>query len=175
MGGRQGGDNAGAGRLTRGAVARMLGVSVATVRRHEGATLHPVQGADGVWYFDPADVEAARGLLSPRKRPVDATPEDVGGLAAQVFPLFARGDSFADVVIATRLAPSTVRTLHGEWRLGFRQLKPSDPLQEDEGEEDVTAAERTMDERELAGWEEKMRALEREQARLDRLERRRRR
>lgn len=173
MGGRQGEGSAGARRLTRGAVARTLGISVATVRRHEGSTLHPTQGADGVWYFDPADVEAARDLLAPRKRPAEAAADDLGNLAARVFPLFARGDSFADVVIATKLAPSTVRALHEEWRLGFRRAKPPDPAPDDEDAEDVTAADRAVDERALSDWEEKMRALEREQARLDRLDRRR--
>jgi hypothetical protein len=156
----------------------MLGISVATVRRHEGGALHPVLGADGVRYFDPADVEAARGLLSPRKRPARTAQEDIGSLAARVFPLFARGDSFTDVVITTRLAPSTVRTLHEEWRHGFRGPKPALATVEDQGDddnEDVPAAERARDERALSEWEEKMRALEREQAQLDRLDRRRRR
>src|SRR5438477_12592565 len=47
------------GRLTRSQVARRLGVSVTTLRRMEGAQLHPEKGPGGVRLFDVAEVEAA--------------------------------------------------------------------------------------------------------------------
>jgi hypothetical protein len=172
---RQGGRPAGAGWLTRTAAARKLGVSVATVRRREGTTLHPITDDKGVRRFDPAEVEVlGRESAQHDPAPTDA-PSEIGELAAQVFPLFARGDSFTDVVIATRLAPATIRALHQEWQLGYGS-RPSAPIEDDDSDaEDVTAAERARDERALAEWEKRMRAQQREHVRLDRIERRRRR
>ncbi len=43
--------------LTRSAVAKRLGKSIATVRRMEGVELHPVRDERGVNLFDPAEVE----------------------------------------------------------------------------------------------------------------------
>ena len=43
--------------MTRQAVAKRLGVSVASVRRMEGAQLHPTIGLDNVRRFDPVEVE----------------------------------------------------------------------------------------------------------------------
>lgn len=43
--------------MTRQQVARLLGKSVATVRRLEGVLLHPVEDGKGVWRFDPDEVE----------------------------------------------------------------------------------------------------------------------
>src|SRR5882724_5400885 len=45
--------------LTRSGVAKRLGKSIATVRRMEGAELHPIRGANGVHLFDPDEVDAA--------------------------------------------------------------------------------------------------------------------
>jgi hypothetical protein len=42
--------------LTRGQVAKQLGVSIAAVRRFEGVQLHP-EMRGGEWWFDPAEVE----------------------------------------------------------------------------------------------------------------------
>jgi septal ring factor EnvC (AmiA/AmiB activator) len=43
--------------MTRGQVAKRLGKSVATVRRMEGRELHPSRDRNGVFQFDPAEVE----------------------------------------------------------------------------------------------------------------------
>lgn len=62
-------------RLTRGRVARMLGVSISTVRRMEGVTLHPVVGPDGTRVFDRAIVEA---IARKPMRDVFKTPDRMG-------------------------------------------------------------------------------------------------
>ncbi|MEO8184208.1 MAG: hypothetical protein ABI895_35760 [Deltaproteobacteria bacterium] len=56
--------------LTRTQVARRLGKSLATVRRLEGAQLHPHVDANGVHRFEVREVELlARRLDAPRARP----------------------------------------------------------------------------------------------------------
>jgi hypothetical protein len=45
-------------RITRNEVARRLGCSIASVRRMEGAELHPATGEGDVRYFDPDEVAA---------------------------------------------------------------------------------------------------------------------
>jgi transposase-like protein len=47
--------------LTRRAVARRLGKSVAAIRAIEGALLHPSQGPNGVRLFDADEVERLAG------------------------------------------------------------------------------------------------------------------
>lgn len=55
--------------LTRSGVAKRLGKSLATVRRMEGAELHPTRGSNGVHLFDPDEVDAvARGETVDRSR-----------------------------------------------------------------------------------------------------------
>jgi hypothetical protein len=55
--------------LTRSQVARRLGKSLATVRRLEGAQLHPHVDVNGVHRFEAREVELlARRLHSPRAR-----------------------------------------------------------------------------------------------------------
>ena len=44
--------------MTRAQVAARIGASVATVRRHEGTSLHPHVDKDGTHRFDPAEVTA---------------------------------------------------------------------------------------------------------------------
>lgn len=44
--------------MTRGAVAKVLGKSIATVRRLEGVELFPRRDARGIYGFDPSEVVA---------------------------------------------------------------------------------------------------------------------
>jgi hypothetical protein len=63
-----------AGRLTRAQVAKALGISVAGVRRREGASLHPELGPKGEHLFAPAEVEAVREGLGGQPEAPEAEP-----------------------------------------------------------------------------------------------------
>lgn len=54
--------------LTRGKVAKQLGVSVATVRRLEGIEMHPRANADGHMVFSAGEVAAVAAVRGPPKR-----------------------------------------------------------------------------------------------------------
>jgi hypothetical protein len=161
--------------MTRAAVAGALGISVAAVRRLEGKVFHPVRAADGYWYFDPGEVEAARPKVSPsRKRhaPAPSHPRGSsdGELAARLFPLFERGASFDEVVEQARVSPAAVRALFWEWRQGYgRPVAPAAPGDDDDDDDALGTED---DERSFAAWEAEVCALDREQARIDRLARR---
>jgi len=59
-----------AGSLTRATqVAKLLGISLTTVRRKEGKTLHPRQGAKGEHLFYAAEVEAERQRMLAEGHP----------------------------------------------------------------------------------------------------------
>lgn len=160
--------------MTRAAVAGALGISIGKVRRLEGDVLHPVKADDGYWYFDAQDVEAARPKVvrlrsrrcaapAPRGAPVD------GELAARLFPLFDRGATFDQVIQQTQVSPATVRALYWEWRQGYRQPAPATTARTaDDGEGDDVAVG-DEDEAAFAAWEAEVRALDRDQARIDRL------
>ena len=91
--------------------ARRLGVSVATIRRYEGSRLHPRQGEDGVWRFNPEEVDA----LADQPRSHRSAPRDEGQAAARAFFLFGRGRDLREIVIDTKLHPRVVRELYAEW------------------------------------------------------------
>ena len=173
MGEDRGGNPAAAGGMTRADVADSLGVSVATVRRLEGKTLHPTRASDGHWCFDSREVEAVRPAVArgenaaPPAKPAARGPVD-GELAARLFPLFERGASFDAVVRETHASPTAVRALFHEWRLGYSQ--PARPAPSDDVEDDLPEIE--TDDEAFAAWEAEVRALDREQARIDRLARR---
>lgn len=100
-------------RLTRGQVAAELETSIASVRRMEGGTLHPLKGEDGSWGFDPAEVVPRKPrdrVEAPRAK---TSPE--GELAAAVFRLFNENRGFREVVTELRLPPEVVRALYREW------------------------------------------------------------
>jgi hypothetical protein len=132
--------------ITRGEVAKRLGVSVASVRRMEGEALHPVR-REGVWTFDPREVEQ----IAPGRR-----SETRGEVAAAIFEMLDRGASFSEIVRLTRQSPEAVRDLHQQWRTGFNCL-------DDEPDD----SERLRDEAELREWEQQMLAMQREQAQED--------
>ncbi len=62
--------------LTRSAVAKRLGKSIATVRRMEGIELHPTRDERGVNPFDPAEVEQ----VAQTQRWGGARPHRIAGL-----------------------------------------------------------------------------------------------
>jgi hypothetical protein len=180
MDGKGGGKVAREGWMRRPAVADALRISRTGVRRLEGELLHPARGDDGVWYFDPREVEAARAQVEPTRTvgPVrevaapDRTAE--GELAARLFPMFAGGVSFDDAIAATRARPETVRALYWQWRQGYRRPPSETPASSDDGDDDDESADDPeTEERAFAAWEEEVRAIEREQARIDKHGRRR--
>jgi hypothetical protein len=154
-----------AGWLTRGQVARRLGLSVASVRRFEGSRLHPRCDEHGVWLFDPEEV---RGLAAERARrdggDSKAARLHEGDLAARVFELFEAGRSLSAIVRELHEEPAKIRRLHREWRAGF-----GDP--DGDGDDSEIEAARRRDEAELAAWEEEMRAAQRRENELDAAER----
>lgn len=118
----------GARRLTRSQAAAALGASVATIRRLEGLELHPSVDADGVHWFDAAEVELVaksrrpakgRRPLRPRRHaappPAPAAPTASGEVAAAVFGAFDAGKKPSEVVVLLRQPPDLVRALHESW------------------------------------------------------------
>jgi hypothetical protein len=98
--------------LTRAAVARRLGKSVGAIRFQEGKTLHPRQDADGVWRFDPAEVEALAAKVRSGKADEPATAISPGKLAARACQLFREGKGIVDVVIALEQPFDVVQALY---------------------------------------------------------------
>jgi hypothetical protein len=103
--------------ITRGEVAAILRVSIATVRRMEGRDLHPRRMASGFYLFDPIEVETVRARRPPPPEPREC--RDVGDLAAEAFKLLRDGVDVRDLVIALRRPASEVEALYADWeRLG---------------------------------------------------------
>lgn len=116
------------GRLTRGQVADRLGVSVSTVRRYEGARLHPTVDQNDVRWFDEREVAAVAAELvneASAKRTRGSAPasapqaRSAGETAALVFERLEQRQSLAEIVIGLRVAPEAVRTLFDQWSLGL--------------------------------------------------------
>ncbi|MDB4963440.1 MAG: hypothetical protein JWP01_3439 [Myxococcales bacterium] len=116
-------------RLTRAQVASRLGASVSTVRRYEGAKLHPQADAAGVHWFDPAEVAAlaterandqrpGRRNADQRGKPAATT---AGETAALAFERFEQRQSLAEIVVGLRLDPEVVRALFDQWTVGLTE------------------------------------------------------
>ncbi len=102
---------AGNGQLTRKQVADRLGVAETSVRRLEGAYLHPIRHGRFV-FFDQAEVEQYAAEGGGRRG------HDSGDVAARAFELFREGKDFRDVVIELRQTPEKIRHLLREYALG---------------------------------------------------------
>lgn len=95
--------------VTRTEAARILGASLATVRRLEHVELATHVGADGVHRFRRLDVEglaSSRGALSRV-----TTSRDPGERAARAWELYSQGRDVREVVIALRMHPHEAREL----------------------------------------------------------------
>jgi len=97
--------------LTRTAASKILGVSVATVRRWEGTKLHPTVDQFGRHVFERAEVTE---LAQTKARTVAKRRTD-GKLAAKVFTMFEDGEELPAIVIALEIEPRIVRELYEEW------------------------------------------------------------
>jgi DNA-binding transcriptional MerR regulator len=113
--------------LTRDDVAKRLGVSISTVRRLEGARLHPVIDDKSVRRFKATDVERlAKELEAEQRSPrnaqqavVRAAEMSKGELAALVFERLEQRHSLSEIVIALRVQPEDVRELYHTWLVGL--------------------------------------------------------
>lgn len=92
----------------------MLGVSVSTLRRREGADLTPVVDADGVHMFDESEVRSVMVTVR-RRQSVHALGASIGDVAADVFELLDAGEHPVDIVKRLRVAPEAVVGLHEQW------------------------------------------------------------
>jgi hypothetical protein len=96
-------------RLTRGHVARMLGVHVSAVRRLEArGDLHPEVGPGGIRYFT---VYELRDLQARR---LSVTRGRSAAMRLAAFELFREGVDWRDVAIQLRYDPYRVHRL---WQL----------------------------------------------------------
>lgn len=130
--------------ITRSEVASLLGVSVATVRRMEGKSLHP-KLIDGAWRFE---LDEVNGVQRTPNAVVKGTPSE-GEIAAEIFRRFDEGQSLRQIVRECRQPPEVVQDLYRDWRT---------PLGEQAECSDTSAMAR-QDEEELVRWEASMRAI----------------
>lgn len=63
-----------AGTMSRAEAAGYLGLSIASVRRREGKTLHPTRGPKGEYLFDTVEVEAVREAMAKQPEPDGPEP-----------------------------------------------------------------------------------------------------
>lgn len=100
--------------IKRSEAARLLGMSVSTLRRHEGELLQPVVGPDGVHRFDEAEVRAVTVTLRARSA-VAALGPSTGDVAADVFTLLDESVHPIEIVKRLRVPPDVVVGLHEQW------------------------------------------------------------
>lgn len=131
-------------KLTRAQVAERIGVSVPTVRRLEGTTLHPHVDAQGVHWFDPREVtevaasRANEALMRGKIRNATLATDmrTRGEVAALVYERFEQRQSQAEIVIGLRIEPETVRELFDQYCRGLiegqlAKKRPGSQLQSD--------------------------------------------
>ncbi len=99
--------------IKRTQAARMLNVSVSTLRRYEDE-LHPSIGPKGVRMFDEVTLRSAAITLK-RRRVFEAAGPGAGDTAADVFTLLDDGIGATEIVKRLRLAPELVVALQGQW------------------------------------------------------------
>lgn len=105
--------------IRRTSAARLLRVSVSTLRRLEGSELNPIVDAGGVHMFDETEVLSLRHR---REQSILAPTETGGAIAADVFALLDTGAHPVDIVKQLRIAPQLVISLQEQWvamREGF--------------------------------------------------------
>jgi hypothetical protein len=95
------------GEITRGMIAKQLGVSVSTVIRWEGTLLHPKVRPDGVHVFEVAEVAELA-----KKRAQESGTAGSGDLDADACALFRSGKNVVDAVLALRQPIDRMRAIH---------------------------------------------------------------
>lgn len=102
------------GRLIRRTeAARMLKMSVSTLRRYEHQR-HPTVGPDGVHLFDEVELRSAAITIS-RRRAIATMGASAGDVAADVFTLLDGGTHPVEIVKQLRVAPDVVAALLEQW------------------------------------------------------------
>lgn len=107
--------------LKRTEAARLLGMSVSTLRRREGEVLNPIVGEGGVHLFDEAEVRAVMITMRGQSALAAMGPSS-GVVASEVFTLLDEGVHPVEIVKRLRLTPEVVTALHKQWiemRSGF--------------------------------------------------------
>ncbi|MEI9935585.1 MAG: hypothetical protein WDO69_00035 [Pseudomonadota bacterium] len=100
--------------LTRGEVARRLGLSLSSVRRMEGVQLKPIVGERGVRYFEETEIQTVLVRVRRTRVPVDERAD--GTLAAAAFTRFRNGADVVAVVTELRVAPEKIESLFEHWK-----------------------------------------------------------
>ena len=100
--------------LTRGQVARRLGMSLSSVRRMEGEQLKPIVDERGVHYFEETEIQAVFVRVRRARAPRDELAS--GSLAAAAFTLFRGGADVVAVVKELHEAPEAIEALFGQWK-----------------------------------------------------------
>ena len=111
-----------AGRLLkRSEAAKLLGMSVSSLRRREGDLVRPIVGPDGVHLFDEAEIRSV-SVVVRRGQAVATLGASAGDVAAEVFTLLDEGEHPVEIVKRLHLAPDVVVALQAQWaemRSGF--------------------------------------------------------
>ena len=121
----------------RGAAAKRLGVSVATLRRYEGKRINPIKDKNGDHRFDPEELDALakqlqkrktrkpptapkalRNKAPPRDPPRDVPPEPrvSGAVTKRAFEMFEQNYSRARVAIELGETVENVNWLYDQYR-----------------------------------------------------------
>jgi hypothetical protein len=100
--------------IKRSEAARMLGVSVSTLRRREGNLVNPIIGPDGIRLFDEAEVRSV-SITVRQQQSISAIGPRGGDVAAEVFTLLDDGVHGVEIVKRLRLPPDVVVALQAQW------------------------------------------------------------
>lgn len=129
-----------AGRLLRRAeAARMLQVSVSTLRRMDDR-LEPFVDDQGVHHYDQRRIEAARATLKQTVTTKVHDPHGIDGeIAASAFDIFEQGRGAVDAVRELRAHPDAIERLFKQWaRMKGRVVLDGDDLDQIAHEAKVT-------------------------------------
>lgn len=98
--------------LRRSDVARMLGISISSVRRFEWTgVLHPKR-VGKVWYFD---IDEVQELPVRKPRPKKIQRQSAGQIAAAAFRRFAAGYDLRQIVEDLKVDPEEVERLYAHY------------------------------------------------------------
>jgi hypothetical protein len=107
--------------LHRKEVAKLMGVSHATVRNLDGSLLHPTVNSDGVYEYTREDVNKAILAYGKRKskKSRNRREQNLGRKAAEAFIMFAAGEGLAAVVTALEVTPAQVKQWWRDYQGGY--------------------------------------------------------